>query len=378
MKILLIGEYSRLHNSLQEGLQMLGNDIKILGFNDGFKNFDIDYKINKKWDSGFLKKIKVAVYRISGFDISSFCTYLQFKKIYKQLDNYDVIQLINENSFFCTYYYEQKILNLLFQKTSKTFLLSCGDDFLNVKYNFENPHKKSVIQPYLEGKIQKKDFLNTLKFQKNEFRKLHNFIYENIDGVIASDLDYHYPLVGNAKYSGLVANPINISNLKFEQLQSIEKIVIFLGINKESYYKKGLDYFEKALEIVKNKYQEKIEVIITENLPYKTYIKSYKKAHIVLDQIYALDQGYNALEAMAKGKVVFTGADKKFSQYYNISEIVAINALPNVNYLVDQLSLLIEDPAAILKISKNARQFIEKEHDYIEIAKKYNSIWLTN
>ena len=378
MKILLIGEYSRLHNSLQEGLQMLGNDIKILGFNDGFKNFDIDYKINKKWDSGFLKKIKVAVYRISGFDISSFCTYLQFKKIYKQLDNYDVIQLINENSFFCTYYYEQKILNLLFQKTSKTFLLSCGDDFLNVKYNFENPHKKSVIQPYLEGKIQKKDFLNTLKFQKNEFRKLHNFIYENIDGVIASDLDYHYPLVGNSKYCGLVANPINISNLKFKQLQSIEKIVIFLGINKESYYKKGLDYFEKALEIVKNKYQEKIEVIITENLPYKTYIKSYKKAHIVLDQIYALDQGYNALEAMAKGKVVFTGADKKFSQYYNISEIVAINALPNVNYLVDQLSLLIEDPAAILKISKNARQFIEKEHDYIEIAKKYNSIWLTN
>ena len=378
MKILLIGEYSRLHNSLKEGLQMLGNDIKILGFNDGFKNFDIDYKINKKWDSGFLKKIKVAVYRISGFDISSFCTYLQFKKIYKQLDNYDVIQLINENSFFCTYYYEQKILNLLFQKTSKTFLLSCGDDFLNVKYNFENPHKKSVIQPYLEGKIQKKDFLNTLKFQKNEFRKLHNFIYENIDGVIASDLDYHYPLVGNSKYYGLVANPINISNLKFKQLQSIEKIVIFLGINRESYYKKGLDYFEKALEIVKNKYQEKIEVIITENLPYKTYIKSYKKAHIVLDQIYALDQGYNALEAMAKGKVVFTGADKKFSQYYNISEIVAINALPNVNYLVDQLSLLIEDPAAILKISKNARQFIEKEHDYIEIAKKYNSIWLTN
>ena len=377
MKILLIGEYSRLHNSLKEGLQVLGYEVTILGFNDGFKNFDVDYKINKKWDSGFLKKLKVAVYRISGFDISSFCTYLQFKKIYKHLDNYDVIQLINENSFFCTYYFEQKILKLLFQKTAKTFLLSCGDDYLNVKYNFENQHKKSVIQPFLEGKIPKKDFLNTLKFQKNEFQKLHDFIFENIDGIIASDLDYHFPLVGNSKYCGLIANPINISKQKFEVHKTNDKIVIFLGINRESYYKKGLDYFEKALEIVKNKYQEKIEVIITENLPYKTYIKSYNKAHIILDQIYALDQGYNALEAMAKGKVVFTGADTEFTEYYNLSEFVAINALPNVDYLVDQLSFLIENSTEIVKIGKNARQFIENEHNYIEISKKYAAIWLS-
>jgi hypothetical protein len=31
-----------------------------------------------------------------------------------------------------------------------------------------------------------------------------------------------------------------------------------------------------------------------------TYINSYNKAHILLDQVYAYDQGYNALEAMAK------------------------------------------------------------------------------
>jgi hypothetical protein len=37
---------------------------------------------------------------------------------------------------------------------------------------------------------------------------------------------------------------------------------------------------------------------------YTTYINSYNKAHILLDQTYAYDQGYNALEAMAKGKVV--------------------------------------------------------------------------
>jgi hypothetical protein len=39
-------------------------------------------------------------------------------------------------------------------------------------------------------------------------------------------------------------------------------------------------------------------------VPYATYIELYNKSHIVLDQVFSYDQGYNALEAMAKGKVV--------------------------------------------------------------------------
>ena len=59
MKILLIGEYSRLHNSLKEGLQVLGNEVTLLGFKDGFKDFPVDFPLVKKWDYGFLKKIKL-------------------------------------------------------------------------------------------------------------------------------------------------------------------------------------------------------------------------------------------------------------------------------------------------------------------------------
>ena len=52
-----------------------------------------------------------------------------------------------------------------------------------------------------------------------------------------------------------------------------------------------------------------------------------------------------------------------------------INAKPNVDYLVEKLSMLIENPEKIIQISKNARAFIEKEHDYILVAKKYLSTW---
>src|SRR5690606_20818521 len=130
---------------------------------------------------------------------------------------------------------------------------------------------------------------------------------------------------------------------------------------------------------VKKKYGEKIEIIRTEDIPYNDYIKIYDSCHILLDQVYAYDQGYNALEAMAKGKVVFTGAEHEWLEHYRLLEdTVAINALPDVDYLVEKLSWLIENPNKIIEISKNARTFIEREHHYVEVAKKYESAWKRN
>ena len=71
---------------------------------------------------------------------------------------------------------------------------------------------------------------------------------------------------------------------------------------------------------------------MTKNIAYNKYINLYDKAHILLDQVYAFDQGYNALEAMAKGKVVFTGAESAFENYYNI-EISAYLRYCNYRFL---------------------------------------------
>ena len=82
---------------------------------------------------------------------------------------------------------------------------------------------------------------------------------------------------------------------------------------------------------------------------------------------------------MSKGKVVFTGAEQQWLDYYNIKEdTIAINALPDVNDLVDKLSWLIEQPESIIKIGSNARNFIEKEHNFIKITQKYIETWSQN
>ncbi|WP_347053197.1 glycosyltransferase [Flavobacterium olei] len=378
MKVLLVGEFSHLHNSLKDGLLALGHEVFIIGQNDGFKNFPVDFSIYKKWDSGFLKKLKIAVYKISHFDISSYLTYRQFLKFKKQCSGFDVVQLINENSFYCTPYFEKKIILHLNKNNKKLFLLSSGYDYLNVKYCFENPDFKSVIPLYLSRKIDKKSFGNVLKFREKAFLNLHQFIYKNSNGIIASDLDYHLPLQGNSKYLGMIPNPVNIDKLEFQPINISDKIIIFHGINNHNYLKKGNDYFEKALEIIKAKYDSKIEIITVRSVPYSEYINSYNRCHIVLDMIYAYDQGYNALEAMAKGKVVFTGAEAEFMSFYNLTEKVCINALPNVDYLADQLSFLIENPHEIIAISKRARAFIEEHHHYKEIAERYIQKWNKN
>lgn len=378
MKVLLVGEFSRLHNSLKEGLESLGHQVVIIGHNDGFKKFPIDILIEKKWDNGILKKIKLALYKTTGFDISSYFTYLQFLKHKKECSGFDVVQLINENSFYCSYQFEKKIVENLLKNNKKLCLLSCGYDYLNVKYCFENPDFKSVIPLYLNHKIDKKSFWNVLKFRTKPFKKLHDFIYQNCNGIIASDLDYHLPLMGNSKYLGLIPNPIYLSKIEFLPLKIEDKIIIFHGINELNYLKKGNDIFEQALHLIQQKYQDKIEIITVKSIPYNDYINLYNKAHIVLDQVYAYDQGYNALEAMAKGKVVFTGAETQFMEYYNLIEKVAVNAIPDVDYLVKELSFLIENPDEIAAIGKRARMFIEKHHDYVKIAQQYVDVWTEN
>lgn len=377
MKILLVGEYSRLHNSLKEGLEAIGHQVTIIASGDYFKNYPADIKLHRSFDKGLGRKIKIAIYKLFKKDITSVFLIRQAFKHKQQLKNYDVVQLINERALGAQPKEEQKLIRFLKEHNSKLFLLCCGTDYLSVKYAYDKNFRYSILTPFFDGKVSAKEYNNVLNYIKPTYLSHHQFVYKNIRGVIASDMDYHLPMKDHPKYLGLIPNPINTDKISYIENPINDKIIIFHGINKANFYKKGNDFFEEALKVIKDKYPNKTEIIISENVPYNEYINSYNKAHILLDQIYAYDQGYNALEAMAKGKVVFTGAEKEFCEYYNLRENeVCINALPDVNDLVEKLSWLIENPEKIIEIGKNARKFIEKHHNYQKIAQQYIDVYL--
>ncbi|MFL0352239.1 glycosyltransferase [Xanthomarina sp. GH4-25] len=377
MQILLIGEFSRLHNSLKEGLQELGHDVVLVGNGDLFKQFpadiDLSIKISNQPVLLFFRKV---IHKVTNFDIADFEVAYKFKKALKKLHNFDVVQLINEDALSIHPTIQTPLLKTLIKQNKHLFLLSCGDDYVTINHYLKEKEAYSVLSPYLNNKSLKKQFHYCLKYVTPAYKKLHSFIYKHSCGVIASDIDYHIPLRNNEAYLGMIPNPINTDKILFEPLQIKDKIHIFHGINTLSKIKKGNDFFDEALEIIQKKYPDKVAIHTTYNLPYKEYINVYNQAHVVLDQVYSFDQGYNALEAMAKGKVVFTGAEKAWLDYYQLEEnTVAINALPNVSQIVENLERLIENPNKLIEISKNARAFIEKEHHYIQTATKYLHLW---
>jgi len=377
MKILLVGEYSRLHNSLKEGLKSLNHEVTIIASGDSFKEFPVDLSIashlfTKNKILKFFNKVFYAIFRT---DLQLLEKGIRFYLHLPKLKNYDVVQLINSDAIG-TYPFLSRIFYKKLLKNNKSInLLVCGDETPIIDYLFKKELDYSILTPYFEDTSLKNQFQFPLKYRTKSYRKTFNWLSENCKNIIASDLDYKIPIEKMGYNVHFIPNPINTDTIKFKELKIENKVVVFLGINRGSSIKKGISYFEKSLSIIKEKYNLKVEIIITENIPYQEYIKLYDKAHILLDQVYAYDQGYNALEAMAKEKVVFTGAEQEFMNYYNLTERVCINAKPDVDCLVNELSFLIENPDEIIAIGKRARAFIEKEHNYIKIAQKYLEAW---
>ncbi len=376
MRILLIGEFSRLHNSLKEGLLALGHEVVIVANGDGFKNYPVDLSTKAKWCETYIGNFpRQIIYRLTNFDIALLEFGFRFYFHLNQLKNFDVVQLINEAPIQTIPKFERFLLKKIFNQNKNIFLLCCGVDYLVAKYLIEKMERYSIMNPYFENPKSKKEYQFILDFLSINHKKTHDLVYQNSKGIIASDIDYLLPMQNHPKFLGMIPNPVNTVKIEFSEITISSKIVIFLGINRSTYFTKGITFFEKALEIIKQKMGDTIEICIAENLPYQNYIYKYNQAHIILDQVYGFDQGYNALEAMAKGKVVFTGAETEFEKLYNLTEKVAINALPDVESLVKELSFLIENPNEIIEIGKRARKFIEKEHHYIAIAQKYLNKW---
>ena len=377
MKILLLGEYSNLHNSLKQALINMGHEVLLVCNADGFKKYETDILIKSHLEDFLLFKLIarlfVRIFKINIFEIE---IYLRAKKIVNKLQGFDVVQLINENSFKTSPLLEIKLLKQIFKNNNKVFLLSCGVDSVSVKYAMSKKLKYSILTPLFENARLKKKYKPILKYERENYLALGKFVQEHVNGIISSDLDYHIPYFNKKKYLGMIPNPINIQKIKYYGINKSKKLSILHAINSRNKIKKGNKFFEEALEIIDKKFKSKINIITTYNLTYKEHLENLKKCDILLDMVYAYDQGYNALEAMAMGKIVFTGAEEEWLKLYNIKEDTAvINAVPNTIRIIEKLVWLIENPKMLKSISANARKFIEKNHDFEKIAIKYIKTW---
>jgi hypothetical protein len=356
MKILLLGEYSGLHNNLAIGLRNLGHSVTLANNGDNFKNFnrDFDLKVHCKnrMISQLLRIVKEQLF---------------LSRIGK--DEYDVIQIMNPDVF--SRFHISNPYKKLLKKAKKTFLLAAGDDYFYWKAYRENKYRYSTHKLTLEQDLNQKKSL----FEKKRFKKLNIFLANYVDGIISTSINYKIAYQENKNFRANIPFPIKSIKSVVEKKEIQLPIKFLFGIQKGREGFKGVNYILKAINEIKKKYPNEVQFTIVENVPFSEYKKLLEETDCLIDQCNCYEPGMNALIAMSMGKLVFGGCEVEFVSEMNLKNDPLINIIPDSCQISREIERVVLNPELILNYSKKAVAYVSKYHNLNLISEKYISLW---
>lgn len=372
--ILLVGEYSGFHNALKAGLESHGHRVTLIAAGDGFKKYPIDIDVRStRYQSSLPRKFKNLVYEVTGRDLAGRDSLHQIKSNLEP--RYDVIQFVNSAPFQFGAREEFAAVDFICSLSDNLYLHAGGMDVPYVEFGFNHPDKRTLLQPYLRNKKLKPQFRHALKYRKPEYQQFFQGFRSQLSGIIPTDADYLEPYQDDSLTLPLIPAPMVLPSPRPQPLDFTGRIKIFLGINTTNQETKGVPLFLKVLDNLKSSYGDAIEVKITKDLPYQQYLRAYEGSHILLDQCYSEDQGYNGREAMVRGLVAVSGAGKQFQDHYNLDREVLIPASSDVADMTRRISDLLEDRAALAALAQRGQDHVYAHHDHSAVAKRYLEAW---
>ncbi len=380
MKVLLVGEYSGVHTQLAKSLRKKGIEVLFVSDGDAYKKFPNDINIEYKFYTGkrlLLKRFLNFYYIFLLYSgLQGIIQIFKYISQIRKLKNYDVVQIINPVALSGF----GSIVNILFIKylakyNKSLFLCALGDDYYWVKGSMLNKRQVSMFSIIKLKYIY--EYIHPLMYRYGFLYKfLNNYAISKSKKIIPGLYDYYVYYRNNHKCTDIVPIIVDIKHdvlpFKFEKYP----IKIFHGWQPKKEARKGNDLFDEALKRLSEKYPDKIDYEILGGVDYNTYIQSFNKAVIFLDQCYSMDRGVNALLGMANGKVVLSGFVKALEKKYNTQfDPVVVHVNPNVNEIFNMLEELILNPKQLEIISKNSIDFIGRYHSEEFVLKKYFKIW---
>ena len=365
MKVLLVGEYSGFHGALKKGLMTHGIECTLLGSGDGFKNMPVDINYLPKPNKN----------RFAYLINKQFHIYNTIKSV----KGNDIVQFINPflfvNNFIqYSYFYNKIIYNqLLNNNPGKAFLTLCGNDSLLYEYG---------IQMLKYNPLEREE-----KENKKRDKKRHP-LFEQWNVELAEKINYSIPTTyeyfigyetfnkqknGHIPISKPIPMPIEIAAYEYKPNHVTGKIKILHGISRIMF--KGSDIILSTLEKIKEKYSDKVEVIIVEKLSFNEYMKVLSEVNILIDQCNSYAYGINALIGLAMGKVVLSGAEQEHLDYMGITDCPVINIQPYQNQIYTQIENIILNPENIETIGLQSFEYVQKYHDAPIVAQQYLDLW---
>jgi len=362
MKVLLLGEYSNLHWTLAEGLRQLGHHVTVASDGDGFKNYNRDIDLYRK-SSGIGD------------------TFNALGKVMKNLDNfkgYDIVQLINPCFTQLNVNINRHLYRFLRKNNKKVFLGAFGIDSYWIHACMDGKTFR-YSEFFVNGKETGLKDINHLKsfWLNTGIEELNNEIVRNCDGIIACMYEYYASYA--SEFSDKLAYipfPVNLDNIEKTNNTPSDRIKFFVGINKARNEFKGTDKLHEALIDLYAQYSDEIDITVTESIQYNQYLKIIATSDVVLDQIYSYSPAMNGLLAMSMGKVLVSGAEPEMYELLNEKDNKPIiNVFPTKDDIYSKLESIVLNKQNIKQISDNSRLFVEKHHQYIDVAQQYLDFW---
>ena len=375
MKILLMGEYSNVHATLAEGLRKLGHHVTVLSNGDFWKNYprDIDLvrKPGKLGGIMYMMKLYTNVHKLRGYDIV-------------QLINPMFLELKAERIF--------PIYQYLRKHNKKIILGGFGMDYYWVSVcckdkplRYSDFNIGDELRTNADALKERKDWLGTEK------GRLNQMIAEDCDGIITGLYEYWacyqpgfpqkttfipFPIKPKLITSGNGNSYTNAENHQVIPLDIPKKVKLFIGINKSRSEYKGTDIMLKAAQAIAKKYPDKTELRIAENIPFAEYVKMMNGSDAILDQLYSYTPSMNPLEAMARGIICIGGGEPENYKIIHEDKLrPIINVLPNYESVYQELEHLVLHPELVPLLKQQSIEYINKHHDYIKVAKRYEAFY---
>ena len=375
MKILLMGEYSNVHATLAEGLRKLGHHVTVLSNGDFWKNYprDIDLvrKPGKLGGIMYMMKLYTNVHKLRGYDIV-------------QLINPMFLELKAERIF--------PIYQYLRKHNKKIILGGFGMDYYWVSVcckdkplRYSDFNIGDELRTNADALKERKDWLGTEK------GRLNQMIAEDCDGIITGLYEYWacyqpgfpqkttfipFPIKPKLITSGNGNSYTNAENHQVIPLDIPKKVKLFIGINKSRSEYKGTDIMLKAAQAIAKKYPDKTELRIAESIPFAEYVKMMNGSDAILDQLYSYTPSMNPLEAMARGIICIGGGEPENYEIIHEDKLrPIINVLPNYESVYQELEHLVLHPELVPLLKQQSIEYINKHHDYIKVAKRYEAFY---
>lgn len=366
MKILLLGEYSNVHNTLAKGLRELGHQVTVASDGDGWKNYPRDIELR----------------RDTNLRYGRFSFLWRLLKALPQMRGYDIVQLINPIFFELKAERIMPIYRYLRRNNKKIVMGAFGIDYYWVSVNshimplrYGDFNIGNTMRTDPDAQIYRDDWIGTAK------QALNQAIAADCDGIPAGLYEYWatYNEVHDICPDGreirdkmrFLPLPIVMPDI-YHTTYCGGPIRFFVGISRGRSAYKGTDIMLKAAERLKAKYPDKLDLRVAEGIPFDEYQRMMDGSDVILDQLYSYTPSMNSLLAMSKGIIVVGGGEPENYDILGERELrPIINVLPNEKSVYDQLEQLILHPERIPELKRQSVEYVRRHHDYIKVAEQY-------